>query len=127
MGFHFSGRGVELPGWVLVSTHDEDAQSHTWMDDELFAMELKPNGRVVRLAHTHSIVNQGGGQDYFAEPQATVNRDFTKALFTTNWGRTGTQQVETTSWNWNPAGTVRAGWSARPRFPPRASGHRDAV
>jgi len=95
LGFHFSGRGVELPGWVLVSTHDEDAQSHTWMDDGLFAMELKPNGRVVRLAHTHSIVNQGGGQDYFAEPQATVNRDFTKALFTTNWGRTGTQQVET--------------------------------
>jgi PKD repeat protein len=95
MGFHLSGRGANLPGWALVSTHDEDAASHTWMDDGLFAMELKPNGRVVRLAHTHSIVNQSGGQDYFAEPQATVNRDFTKALFTTNWGRPGTQQVET--------------------------------
>lgn len=95
MGFHFSGRGNRLPGWVLVSTHDEDAASHTWMDDQLFAMELKPNGRVVRLCHTHSIVNQNGGLDYFAEPQASVNRDFTKALFTTNWGRTGTSQVET--------------------------------
>ena len=88
-------RGGSSPAGYSCRTHDEDAQSHTWMDDELFAMELKPNGRVVRLAHTHSIVNQGGGQDYFAEPQATVNRDFTKALFTTNWGRTGTQQVET--------------------------------
>ncbi len=95
MGFHFSGRGHRLPGWALVSTHDEDAASHTWMDDQLFAMELKPNGRVVRLAHTHSIVNQSGGLDYFAEPQASVNRDFTRALFTTNWGRTGTSQVET--------------------------------
>jgi hypothetical protein len=95
MGFHFSGRGYRLPGWVLVSTHDGDAASHTWMDDELFAMELRAGGRVVRLAHTHSVVDQGGGQDYFAEPQASANRDFTKLLFTTNWGRTGTQQVET--------------------------------
>ncbi len=95
MGFHISGRGYRLPGWALVSTHDGDAASHTWMDDELFAMELRPEGRIVRLAHTHSIVDQSSGQDYFAEPQASANRDFTRLLFTTNWGRTGTQQVET--------------------------------
>jgi hypothetical protein len=33
--------------------------------------------------------------DYWAEPHATVNRDFTRVLFTTNWGRSGTEQVET--------------------------------
>ena len=95
MGFHISGRGYKLPGWALVSTHDQDPVSYTWMDDQLFAMELKAGGRVARLAHHHSIVNQGGGLDYFAEPQASSNRDFTKFLFTTNWGRTGTDQVET--------------------------------
>jgi hypothetical protein len=36
----------------------------------------------------------GVEKDYWAEPQASVNRDFTRILFTTNWGRTGTGEVE---------------------------------
>jgi hypothetical protein len=64
------------------------------MDDVVFAIELKPNGRMVRLAHTHSVYNMGVEKDYWAEPQASVNRDFTRILFTTNWGRTGTDEVE---------------------------------
>ena len=95
IGLHFSGRAFQRPGWALVSTHDGDVASHTWMDDSLFAVELKANGRVVRLAHTHSLVDEAQEHDYWAEPQASVNRDFTQVLFTTNWGRSGTGATET--------------------------------
>ncbi|NLI48183.1 MAG: hypothetical protein GX414_13840, partial [Acidobacteria bacterium] len=33
--------------------------------------------------------------DYWAEPHATVNRDLTRILFGSNWGRSGTSQVDT--------------------------------
>lgn len=94
LGLHISGRAFNRPGWAVVSTHDGDTASHTWMDDSVFLIELVPNGRVVRLAHTHSLVDESQGQDYWAEPQATANRDLTRVLFTTNWGRSGTEQVE---------------------------------
>ena len=82
------------PGWVLVSTHDGDPAAYTWMDDQVFAIELKPGGRVVRLAHTHSLVDESQEHDYWAEPHASVNQDFTRVVFTTNWGRSGTEEVE---------------------------------
>ena len=79
---------------MLVSTHDDDPGSYTWMDDQVFAVELQAGGRVVRLAHTHSLVNDEDERDYWAEPHASVNRDFTRVLFTTNWGRSGSGEVE---------------------------------
>jgi len=94
IGLHFSGQSFDAPGWVLVSTHDGDRASHTWLDDQVFALELEPNGRVVHLAHTHSLVDENQEHDYWAEPQASVNRDFSRVLFTTNWNRSGTDQVE---------------------------------
>jgi PKD repeat protein len=105
LGLHISGRASGLPGWALVSTHDGTAASHTWMDDQLFAVELKPQGRVLRIAHTHSIVDEHQAHDYWAEPHATCNRDMTKLLFTTNWGRSGTEQVEMV------LAELPAGWS----------------
>ena len=94
IGLHISGRAFNHPGWALISTHDGDTASHTWMDDSVFAIELKPGGHVVRLAHTHSLVDESMEHDYWAEPQASVNADFTRILFTTNWGRSGTGKVE---------------------------------
>ena len=64
------------------------------MDDQVFAVELEPGGRVVRLAHTHSLVDPDQEHDYWAEPHASVNRDFSRILFTSNWGRSGTEEVE---------------------------------
>jgi hypothetical protein len=32
--------------------------------------------------------------DYWAEPHASVNRDFTQIVFTSNWGQSGTDQVD---------------------------------
>ena len=94
IGFHFSGCGFHRPGWALVSTHDGDRGAYTWMDDQVFAVELKAGGRVVRLAHTHSLVDENQEHDYWAEPHASVNRDFTRIVFTANWGRSGTGEVE---------------------------------
>ena len=94
IGLHFSGRAFQRLGWVLVSTHDGDPASYTWMDDQVFAIELKPGGRVIRLAHTHSLVDESQEHDYWAEPHASVNQDFTRVLFTSNWGRSGTDEVE---------------------------------
>lgn len=94
LGLHISGRAFNRPGWAVVSTHDGDTASHTWMDDSIFLVELVPNGRVIRLAHTHSLVDESQEHDYWAEPQATANRDLTRVLFTTNWERSGSEQVE---------------------------------
>lgn len=95
VGLHFSGRASGLPGWGLVSTYNGGyPEDLTWMDDVIFAIELKANGRVVRLAHTQSVYNEDVEQDYWAEPHVTVNHNFTRILFTSNWGRTGTEQVD---------------------------------
>jgi hypothetical protein len=94
IGLHISGRAFNRPGWALVSTHDGDPGAYTWMDDQVFAIELKPGGRVVRLAHTHSLVDETQEHDYWAEPHASVNPDFTQIVFTSNWGRSGTAEVE---------------------------------
>ncbi len=94
-GFHISGRAFKKPGWVLISCFIEGNHANSdWMDNAVFAVELKPNGRVVRLAHHHSLYNPRMEHDYWAEPHATVNRDFTKILFTSNWGRSGTEDVD---------------------------------
>jgi hypothetical protein len=94
IGLHFSGQSFDRPGWVLISTYDGDPVSYTWMDDQVFAVELVPNGRVVRLAHTHSLVDEEQEHDYWVEPHASVNRDFTRVVFTSNWGRSGIEEVE---------------------------------
>jgi hypothetical protein len=95
IGIHFSGCGTDYPGWGLVSTHDDDPSDHTWMDDQVFAVELVPGGRVVRLAHTHSVTLEDGSEEaYWAEPHATVNRGLDRVVFSTNWGRTDSGETD---------------------------------
>lgn len=94
IGLHFSGCAFDVPGWALVSTHDADAQSHTRLDDQVLAVELVPSGRIVRLAHTRSVSIEGTEEGYWAEPRATVSRDFTRVLFTSNWGHASSAGVE---------------------------------
>ncbi len=97
LGLHFSGLAVGRPGWALVSTYSGGYPvSVTWMDDQVFAIELRAGGRLVRLAHTYSRVDPDHPEehDYWAEPQASVNQDFTRILFTSNWGRSGTEEVD---------------------------------
>jgi hypothetical protein len=94
IGLHFSGCAFGRPGWALVSTHDGDPGAYTWMDDQVFAVELRAGGRVVRLAHTHSLVDEDQEHDYWAEPHASVDPSFTRVVFTSNWGRSGSGEVE---------------------------------
>ena len=95
IGLHFSGRALRRPGWALVSTYNGGHPTdYTWMDDHVFAVELKAGGRLVRLAHTHSLYDEHMEQDYWAEPHASANHDFTRILFTSNLGRSGTEEVE---------------------------------
>jgi hypothetical protein len=79
---HFSGRAFRKPGWVLVSTYGEGGPLR-WYQRKVFAMALEANPRIVALAHHRCTVTT-----YFAEPHASVNRDFTKVLFNSNWGVT---------------------------------------
>ena len=91
---HFSGLGYQLPGWGLISYFDADPITRMWMDDHIFAVELKPDGRVIRFAQHHSVVDPQQEHDYWAEPHASVNRDFSRILFTSNWGSSGSSEVE---------------------------------
>lgn len=93
-GMHFSGLGYQLPGWGLITYFDGDPITHMWMDDHIFAVELKPDGQVVRFAQHHSLVDPDQDHDYWAEPHASVNRDFSRIVFTSNMGRSGTGEVE---------------------------------
>ena len=93
-GMHFSGLGYQVPGWGLVSYCDGDPITRMWMDDHIFAIELKSGGQVVRFAQHHSMVSTAQDHDYWAEPHASVNRDFSRIVFTSNWGRLGTDEVD---------------------------------
>lgn len=111
IGLHFSGRAFRRPGWAVVSTYDETRTSEAWMDDSVFLVELAPGGGVVRLAHTRSVVDPAQEHDYWAEPHATANHDLTQVLFTTNWGRSGTEEVDTY------LVALPAGWAGGPDCP----------
>jgi hypothetical protein len=86
---HFSGKGYDKPGWVLVSTYKAGGPPQ-WYMDKVFVMELAAKPRIYELASHHSDVKDA----YFAEPQATVNRSFTLALFNSNWGVAGSNDVD---------------------------------
>jgi hypothetical protein len=88
--WHVSMRALGLPGWALISTFAEPAQSTpdipgvaVPLQAEIFALKLDGSGEVRRIAHVQTIRN-----DYFAEPHATVNRQFTKIVFGSNWRNT---------------------------------------
>lgn len=76
---HFSGKAYQLPGWILVSTYAATGQSN-WMSDKIFAVSLDATAKILNIAHHHSVFD-----GYWTEPHATVNSDFTRVLFNSNW------------------------------------------
>jgi hypothetical protein len=96
LGFHFSGRAAARPGWAVVSVYDKVTKTKFWLSHLVYAIELKAGGRIVPLAHHHSLRDDNRGEaDYFAEPQASTNADLTRVVFASNWHRVGTNTVET--------------------------------
>jgi hypothetical protein len=91
IGLHISGNCAEKPGWVLVSTYGAKQappdQSHSWMDTQLFMLQLQKNPTVWRIAHTHAYTSDesSGDKNYFAEAFATINRAGSRVYFGSNW------------------------------------------
>ncbi|MEQ9072212.1 MAG: hypothetical protein RLP09_00065 [Sandaracinaceae bacterium] len=85
---HVAGGAFDMPGWAVVSTYGctidygarPCAHGERFGDDRLALVELRAGGRVLSIAHMHN-----GGDDYWSEPQATVNRDLTRILFAARW------------------------------------------
>lgn len=87
---HFSGKAFKFPGWVLVSTYaDYGRGGQQWLHRKLFAVELKANPSIMNIAYHHSTPAK-----YWTEPQASVNRDFTRILFNSNWGTASETDVD---------------------------------
>ena len=94
---HFSAKSFSKPGWVLISTYDAQSNrgSVPWFKDMVMAVEVKASPKIYPLAYTRRVApasasGQTGADAYWTEPHATVNRDFTRISFNSNWGnRTG--------------------------------------
>jgi hypothetical protein len=101
IGLHFSGNCAEKPGWVLVSTYGAENpppdESHSWMDTQLFMLELKQDPIVWRIAHTHAYTAEeySGEKNYFAEAFATINKAGSKIYFGSNWGNFAVDYTDT--------------------------------
>jgi hypothetical protein len=81
--FHFSGKAFNKPGWALISTYGESGPKQ-WLHRKVFAVQLRANPTIYDLTHTHEVY-QYISSFYFAEVHASVNRDFTKIIFNSNW------------------------------------------
>lgn len=87
---HFSGKAFQRRGWVLMSTYAESGGAWQWLHGKIFAVELKDHPRVIDLAHHHVAYNE-----YFTEPHASVNRDFTRVAFGSNWETKSKTDIDT--------------------------------
>ncbi len=87
---HFSGKAFGNPGWVLISTYSATGGSAQWPHDKIFAVELKEHPRIINIAHNHVVYDE-----YFTEPHASVNRDFTRIVFGSNWDVKSKTDIDT--------------------------------
>jgi len=84
--FHFSGKAYKKPGWVVISSYgDYGSAGKQWLHRKVMAVQLAANPKIYNLAHHRSYVG-----DYWAEPQASVSRDFSRVIFNSDWGKSGT-------------------------------------
>jgi len=98
---HVSGlASIVQPGWVLISTYGSysdygatsPAPTCRWLYESAFWVRIgaSPVPRVIANMHSRRY-GADEGITYFAEPQASPNRDGTRILFASNWiGRAGT-------------------------------------
>jgi hypothetical protein len=77
---HFSGKGFKKPGWILMSTYADYGGLRQWLHRKVFIVQLTANPLIYNLAHHHEVP-----MGYFTEPHASVNRDFTRVVFNSNW------------------------------------------
>lgn len=75
---HFSGMGYVQPGWVVVSMFGGSDVS--FYHNKILGIELTENPQIIVLADALF----GVSNEYFAQPQATVNYQLDKVLFSSN-------------------------------------------
>jgi archaellum component FlaF (FlaF/FlaG flagellin family) len=78
--YHISGKSFAKPGWVLMSTYARFG-AEKWLHERVMAVELKADPTIINIAHHRTKYN-----GYWTEPHASVNRDFSRVFFTSNWG-----------------------------------------
>ena len=91
--WHISGRGSVssngLKGWALVSTYADtqqvDCSPQVIMCGEIIAVKMDNSNTFYRVAHSQSIQCDANGCQYYDEPHATPNRDFTKVIWGSDW------------------------------------------
>lgn len=86
---NISGKSFRKPGWVLISTFAEHGGSVQWLHRKVFAVELAPDPAIHGIAYHRSVYD-----GYFTAPMATVNADFTRILFNSNWHTKTGQDVD---------------------------------
>jgi len=86
---HISGKAFNKPGWIVLSTYADNSGDRQWFHRKVMAVELKADPRIYNLAFTHNVDNE-----YFTEPHASVNLDFTKVVFNSNWGTGSAKDVD---------------------------------
>jgi hypothetical protein len=97
---HVSGKSFDKPGWVLLSTYAEEG-GRQWLHGKIFAVQLSAAPKIYNLGFNRTVYNK-----YWTEPHATVNRDFTKILFNSNWGSGSATDVDAYTIE-IPAGALR--------------------
>lgn len=83
---HVSAKSFNKPGWALVSTYS--GSGDLWHRNKIFAIEMVAAPRILNIAHTYNTYS-----NYWTEPHAAVNRDFTRIMFNSNW-RSGTDDAD---------------------------------
>ncbi|KAG2383383.1 hypothetical protein C9374_004720 [Naegleria lovaniensis] len=85
---HVSGKGYNVPGWVVISTYAMSGPRQ-WLHDKILLVPLNVSKPIYALAHHRSISN-----GYWTEPHASVNRDLTMIAFTSNWNVNSAENVD---------------------------------
>lgn len=87
--YHVSAKAFDVPGWIIFSTY-ANGGGELWLHRKIMAVELKANPTIINLAHHQTSFN-----GYWTIPTASVNRDFTRVLFNSNWGSSSSNDVDT--------------------------------
>ena len=104
VGVQISGRASNKPGWILLTTFGEQDQGvhnlkgddakRRWFHRKLFAMNIDTKA-VLSVANNHHDWTEDSSQNTtWPRPNGTVNRDFTRMLFDSNWNSMNANDVD---------------------------------
>ena len=103
-GVQISGRASNGPGWVLLTTFGEQDQGvhnlkgdnakRRWFHRKLFAMNIDTKAVLSIANNHHDWTEDSSLYTTWPRPNGTVNRDFTRMLFDSNWNSMSTNDVD---------------------------------